>query len=48
MCKKIYIQKVNLKELYVEQWILAQQSWLNQLGTVVTMQKKIKKDKVAQ
>ena len=50
MCKEKNIQKVNPKKLYVELWILAQQSWLNQLGTIATIQnlKKKKKDKVAQ
>ena len=30
VCKEKNIQKVNLRKLYVEWWILAQQSWLNQ------------------
>ena len=47
VCKEKNIQKGNIKKLYVEYWILAQQSWVNQFGIIATVQKKKKKYKVA-
>ena len=45
VCKEKNIQKGNPKKLYVGEWILAQQSWVNQLGTVATVQNLKKKKK---